>query len=110
MSTALDSNAGNLVSTVFVSFLACIFSLGAAYGKDISKVLKVTDPSLMIPERFDDSSAPRLAKIGQDGVSFSRLVEVKKPKERISPDQHAEIAFLRSINIPARVLRLIESK
>ncbi|MDQ3075525.1 MAG: tRNA guanosine(34) transglycosylase Tgt [bacterium] len=47
-----------------------VFSLGAAYGKDMSKVLKVTDPSLMIPERFDDSDAPRLAKIGQDGVSF----------------------------------------
>jgi queuine tRNA-ribosyltransferase len=47
-----------------------VFSLGAAYGKDISKVIKITDPSLMIPERFDDSDAPRLAKIGQDGVSF----------------------------------------
>ena len=47
-----------------------VFSLGVAYGKDISKVLKVTDPSLLIPERFDDSDAPRLAKIGQDGVSF----------------------------------------
>ncbi len=47
-----------------------VFSLGAAYGKDISKVLKAVDPSLLIPERFDDSDAPRLAKIGQDGVSF----------------------------------------
>jgi queuine tRNA-ribosyltransferase len=50
-----------------------VFSLGAAYGKDISKLIhlaKVTDPSLLIPERFDDSDAPRLAKIGQDGVSF----------------------------------------
>lgn len=47
-----------------------VFSLGAAYGKDMSKVLKITDPSLMIPERFDDSDAPRLAKIGADGVSF----------------------------------------
>ncbi len=47
-----------------------VFSLGAAYGKDISKVVKVTDPSLMIPERFDDTLAPRLAKVGQDGVSF----------------------------------------
>jgi queuine tRNA-ribosyltransferase len=47
-----------------------VFSLGAAYGKDISKVLKITDPSLLIPERFDDNDAPRLAKIGQDGVSF----------------------------------------
>ena len=47
-----------------------VFSLGAAYGKDISKLFKITDPSLLIPERFDDSDAPRLAKIGQDGVSF----------------------------------------
>src|SRR3989344_5986084 len=50
-----------------------VFSLGVAYGKDISKLIhftKVTDPSLLIPERFDDSDAPRLAKIGQDGVSF----------------------------------------
>lgn len=50
-----------------------VFSLGVAYGKDISKLIhlaKVTDPSLLIPERFDDSDAPRLAKVGQDGVSF----------------------------------------
>ena len=50
-----------------------VFSLGAAYGKDISKLIhldKITDPALLIPERFDDTSAPRLAKIGQDGVSF----------------------------------------
>jgi queuine tRNA-ribosyltransferase len=50
-----------------------VFSLGAAYGKDISKLIhlaKITDSSLLIPERFDDSDAPRLAKIGQDGVSF----------------------------------------
>ncbi|KKQ07927.1 MAG: Queuine tRNA-ribosyltransferase [Parcubacteria group bacterium GW2011_GWB1_36_5] len=47
-----------------------VFSLGAAYGKEISKITKITDSSLLIPERFDDSDAPRLAKIGQDGVSF----------------------------------------
>jgi len=47
-----------------------VFSLGVAYGKKISKITKVTDPSLLIPERFDDSDAPRLAKIGNDGVSF----------------------------------------
>ncbi len=47
-----------------------VFSLGVAYGKDISKITKVTDPSLLISERFDDSDAPRLAKISQDGVSF----------------------------------------
>jgi queuine tRNA-ribosyltransferase len=48
-----------------------IFSLGSAYGKGISKVLQITDPSLLIPERFDDTLAPRLAKVGQDGVSFT---------------------------------------
>jgi len=48
-----------------------VFSLGAAYKKGISKVIQITDPSLLIPERFDDTAAPRLAKIGQDGVSFT---------------------------------------
>ncbi len=47
-----------------------VFSLGIAYGKDISKITLITDPSLLIPERFDDPDAPRLAKIGEDGVSF----------------------------------------
>ena len=50
-----------------------VFSLGAAYGKEISKLIhlaKITDLSLLIPERFDDADAPRLAKIRQDGVSF----------------------------------------
>ncbi|MDD4803868.1 MAG: tRNA guanosine(34) transglycosylase Tgt [Candidatus Pacebacteria bacterium] len=52
-----------------------VFSLGAAYGKEISKILQITDPSLLIPERFDDSNAPRLAKIGQDGVSFTSHID-----------------------------------
>ncbi len=47
-----------------------VFSLGVAYGKELSKITKITDPLFIIPERFDDSDAPRLAKIGQDGVSF----------------------------------------
>jgi len=47
-----------------------VFSLGVAYGKDISKIIKITNPLFLIPERFDDNDAPRLAKIGQDGVSF----------------------------------------
>ncbi len=61
---------GNIAPTMTDSGGFQVFSLGAAYGKEMSKVLKVTDPSLLIPERFDDSDAPRLAKIGQDGVSF----------------------------------------
>ena len=47
-----------------------VFSLGVAYGKELGKVVRITDPSLMIPERFDDSDAPKLANIGRDGVSF----------------------------------------
>lgn len=47
-----------------------VFSLGAAYGKDFSKVIRGIEPTFQIPERFDDSDAPRLAKIGEDGVSF----------------------------------------
>jgi hypothetical protein len=43
-------------------------------------------------------------------LAFFRLVEVKKPHERISEDQHDESAFLRSLGIPARVLRLVERK
>lgn len=47
-----------------------VFSLGAAFGKGLSKVIKAVDPMMLLPERFDDSDAPRLANIGPDGVSF----------------------------------------
>ena len=39
-----------------------------------------------------------------------RFVEVKKPGELVSDDQKAEIRFLRSLGLKARVLRLIERK
>lgn len=66
-----------------------VFSLGAAYGKDISKVTRITDPSLMIPDRFDDSAAPRLAKIGQDGVSFKSHLDGSL--HYITPEKSIEI-------------------
>ncbi len=66
-----------------------VFSLGAAYGKDISKIVKITDPSLLIPERFDDSDAPRLAKIGQDGVSFKSHLDGSI--HYITPEKSIEI-------------------
>jgi queuine tRNA-ribosyltransferase len=47
-----------------------VFSLGAAYGKEISKVVSVTDPSQLLSERSTDGEMPRLATIGADGVSF----------------------------------------
>jgi len=66
-----------------------VFSLGAAYGKEMSKVLKITDPSLLIPERFDDSDAPRLAKVGQDGVSFKSHLDGSM--HYITPEKSIEI-------------------
>jgi queuine tRNA-ribosyltransferase len=48
-----------------------VFSLGAAYGKEISKVIQTTDPSLLIPERSTaEDGVARLATVGNDGVSF----------------------------------------
>lgn len=47
-----------------------VFSLGAAYGKEISKVVQVTDPSKMLQERSFEGEEPRLATVGADGVSF----------------------------------------
>ncbi len=47
-----------------------VFSLGAAYGKELSKVVSIKDPSQLLAERSLDGEEPRLAKIGADGVSF----------------------------------------
>ena len=35
-------------------------------------------------------------------------MEVKKPEEPLSQDQREEIAFLKSIGLQARILRLME--
>jgi queuine tRNA-ribosyltransferase len=80
---------GNIAPTMTDSGGFQVFSLGAAYGKDISKVTKITDPSLLIPERFDDSDAPRLAKIGQDGVSFKSHLDGSI--HYITPEKSIEI-------------------
>lgn len=47
-----------------------VFSLGAAYGKELSKVVRITDPAQIISERSSEGEVPRLATIGSDGVSF----------------------------------------
>src|SRR3990167_10074050 len=82
-------NDGEIGPTMTDSGGFQVFSLGAAYGKDISKVVKITDPSLLIPERFDDSLAPRLAKIGQDGVSFKSHLDGSI--HYITPERSIEI-------------------
>ena len=67
-----------------------VFSLGAAYGKEISKVVSVNDPSLIIPERSSaDEGVPRLATIGNDGVSFRSHLDGSL--HYITPEKSIEI-------------------
>ena len=67
-----------------------VFSLGVAYGKEISKVVSITDPSLLIPERSSvDDGVPRLATIGNDGVSFRSHIDGSL--HYITPEKSIEI-------------------
>ncbi len=67
-----------------------VFSLGVAYGKDISKITKITDPNFLIPERSSaDDGVPRLATIGRDGVSFRSHIDGSL--HYITPEKSIEI-------------------
>ncbi len=67
-----------------------VFSLGAAYGKGISKVLHPVDPSQQIPERSSaEDGVPRLATIGNDGVSFRS--HLNGDLHYITPEKSIEI-------------------
>ena len=67
-----------------------VFSLGVAYGKEISKVVSVTDPNLLIPERSTaEDGVPRLATIGNDGVSFRSHIDGSL--HYITPEKSIEI-------------------
>ncbi|MDB5254129.1 MAG: queuine tRNA-ribosyltransferase queuine tRNA-ribosyltransferase [Parcubacteria group bacterium] len=66
-----------------------VFSLGAAYGKALNKVVSVTDPSQLIPERSSESDVPRLATIGSDGVSFRSHIDGSL--HYITPEKSIEI-------------------
>lgn len=53
-----------------------VFSLGAAYGKDFSKIIRGIEPSIQIPERSSAlDGVPKLASIGNDGVSFRSHID-----------------------------------
>ena len=91
-----------------------VFSLGAAYGKELSKITKITDPSRMIAERSLDSEMPRLATIGADGVSFRshhdgslHYITPEKSIE-IQHDLGADIILL-LMNVP-RLTKIIVTK
>lgn len=67
-----------------------VFSLGVAYGKKISKVISESDPSLLIPERSSaDDGVPKLATIGNDGVSFRSHIDGSL--HYITPEKSIEI-------------------
>ncbi|MDO8728266.1 MAG: tRNA guanosine(34) transglycosylase Tgt [bacterium] len=66
-----------------------VFSLGVAYGKELSKITKITDPSQMIAERSLDSEVPRLATVGADGVSFRSHIDGSL--HYITPEKSIEI-------------------
>lgn len=67
-----------------------VFSLGVAYGKELSKVVSVTDPSLLITERsIVEDGVPRLATIGNDGVSFRSHLDGSL--HYITPEKSIEI-------------------
>ncbi len=67
-----------------------VFSLGVAYGKEIGKVVSINDPSLLIPERSSaDDGVPRLATIGNDGVSFRSHIDGSL--HYITPEKSIEI-------------------
>jgi hypothetical protein len=55
-------------------------------------------PDLFLYATCDETGQPMIA----------RFVEVKKPEEAVSGDQHEEIGFLRSLCLHARILRLVE--
>jgi len=66
-----------------------VFSLGSAYGKEISKITKIVDPNLLIPERSLDGVEIPLAKIGADGVSFRSHIDGSL--HYITPEKSIEI-------------------
>lgn len=66
-----------------------VFSLGAAYGKGISKVTKEIDPQLLLSEAQDDPDKPRIATIDPDGVTFKSHLDGSS--HYITPEKSIEI-------------------
>lgn len=64
------------------------------------------------PDREERYGTPDLFLYATENAtgkaSIARFVEVKKPEEPLKPDQREEIAFLQSLGLHARVLRLEE--
>lgn len=69
-----------------------------ARHNDPDRAKKFGTPDLFLFATEDSTGHP----------SIARFVEVKKPEEPLSQDQREEIAFLQSLDLHARVLRLTE--
>jgi hypothetical protein len=63
----------------------------------------LTRPPQGVPDLFLYARGPG------SRLHTARFVEVKKPEEPVSAAQGAEIEFLRSLRLPARVLRLMDA-
>jgi len=74
-----------------------VFSLGAAYGKNLNKVVSITDPSHLIQERSNEGDIPKLATIGSDGVSFRSHIDGSL--HYITPEKSIEIQHNLSADI-----------
>jgi hypothetical protein len=67
---------------------------------DPNRQEKFGTPDLFLCATCNENGQPMMA----------RFVEVKKPEEAVSADQHDEIRFLQSLGLHARILRLVERK
>jgi hypothetical protein len=65
---------------------------------DPDRLEKFGTPDLFLYATCDETKQPKIA----------RFVEVKKPEEAVSGDQHEEIVFLQNLGLHARILRLVE--
>jgi queuine tRNA-ribosyltransferase len=71
-----------------------VFSLGAAYGKNLSKLLKAGSgplllPEAVLPETAEDKDKPRIAEIDPNGVTFKS--HLNGDTHYITPEKSIEI-------------------
>ena len=66
-----------------------VFSLGAAYGKGISKVTKASDPQMLLAEAAPNPDKPKIATIDNDGVTFKSHLDGSM--HYITPEKSIEI-------------------
>ena len=111
LQTVKDEKKESLNSSGFLKLPAAstLFSLFQICGPQIIQALLDKHTS---KEHEGKSGVPDLFLYATNRLTgkptIARFVEVKKPDEKISPEQRAEIALLNSMGLHARVMRLIE--